>query len=130
MFITFFIQHTILIIQWENILLKIIKMKSCIILFCLLAVVYIEGAALGISLQEHKDLLVAKGDAGKDILVAGKDLLVAKADDAKDVISSFFGNLLEATSLKFLAAQLIEWIAWLLVTPIFGQNFTHLPSIL
>ena len=62
--------------------------------------------------------------------MAGKDLLVAKTDDAKDVISSFFGNLLEATSLKFLAAQLIEWIAWLLVTAIFGQNLTHLPSIL
>ena len=62
--------------------------------------------------------------------MAGKDLLVAKTDDAKDVISSFFGNLLEPTSLKFLVAQLIEWIAWLLVTAIFGQNLTHLPSIL
>ena len=60
--------------------------------------------------------------------MAGKDLLVAKADDAKDVISSFFGNLLEPTSLKFLVAQLIEWFAWLLVTAIFGQNLTGLPN--
>merc|ERR1712241_334721 len=91
-------------------LLQIIKMKACIILFCLLAVVYGEGVGDDKSLKEHMNLLEAK------------------ADDAKDVISSFFGNLLEPTSLKFLVAQVIEWFAWLLVTAILGQNLTHLPD--
>merc|ERR1712241_701231 len=84
-------------------LLQIIKMKSCIILFCLLAVVYSEGAGDDKSLKEHMNLIEAK------------------ADDAKDVVSSFFTNLLEPTSLKFLVAQLIEWFAWLLVTVILDK---------
>ena len=86
-------------------------MKSCIILCCLLTVVYSEGVGDDKSLQEHKDLLKAKADAGKDF------------------ISSFFGNILEPISLKFLVAQVIEWFAWLLVTAIFGQSFTDIPSI-
>ena len=116
-------------------------MKSCIILFCLLAVVYSEGVGDDKSLQEHKDLLEAKADAGKDFIskvytnvlepIGRKvlDLVDAKVDVNKNIISSFFGNILEPISLKFLVAQVIEWFAWLLVTAIFGQSFTDIPSI-
>ena len=116
-------------------------MKSCIILFCLLTVVYSEGVGDDKSLQEHKDLLEAKADAVENvfskfytnilepILIKFSDLLQAKVYAGKDFISSFFGNILEPTSLKFLIAQVIEWFAWLLVTAIFGQSFTDIPSI-
>ena len=120
-----------------------IKMKSCIILFCLLAVVYSEGVGEDKSLQEHKDLLLAKAEAGKNLissfltnisaLVEGIadfisnlftnvwELVEGKVDVYKNVISSFFTNILKPASLQGLTTQLVEWILYVLFTVIVAQ---------
>ena len=117
-------------------------MKTSIILFCLLAVVYSEGVAHDKSFQEHKDLIEAKAEAGKNLissLITNMSALVEGiadfmssvftnvlefvegiADAFKNVISSFFANILTTSSLMSLVSQLIEWIAWVLVTPVFS----------
>ena len=102
-FIATLLYQTDIIFHWDNILLNIINMKICIILLCLLAVVYSEEVGNDKSFQQHKDLIMAK------------------IDDTKDIISSFFSNLLEPASLQGLVTQLVEWILYLLFTVIVAQ---------
>ena len=78
-------------------------MKICMILVCLLAVVYSEEVGHDESLQQHKHLIMAK------------------IDDTKDMISSFFSNLLQPASLQGLVTQLVEWILYVLFTVIVAQ---------
>lgn len=104
--ITFLVHQSILIFRWDNILFHIIKMKSCIILLCLLAVVY------------SKQVEVSQNNGIQQQI---KDQFLENVEDTKSVIADFFSNILERPSLKSLVSNIVGWITGVLIASIFAQ---------
>ena len=81
-------------------------MKSCIILLCLLAVVY------------SKQVEVSQNNGIQQQI---KDQFLENVEDTKSVIADFFSNILERPSLKSLVSNIVGWITGVLIASIFAQ---------
>jgi len=79
-------------------------MKSCIILFCLLVVVYSKQV-----------------DHDRNLQQSIKDQFLSNLEDQRSVFSEFFSSLLELSSLEKLVTNILGWITGVFIASVFAQ---------